>query len=149
MGKYRHVKDLAAFVRSLPVPEAGPLRLVPASEYRQRRGSAARRMNLGPDLPAECLQDVGAALLPAPKSRGNYIIPWGVILDSVRLARAQGTAGGPLDGHDGVYLALVVEGAEGCEPDSEFKAALESGDAVWSGGYLYVRVGGRPVETMN
>jgi hypothetical protein len=149
MGKYRHVTDLRAFAHGLTVPEAGPLRLVPAADYQRRRGAAARRMYLQPDLPAECHEDVGAMLLPAPKARGNYIIPWGTILDSVRLARAHGTAGGPLDGHDGVYLALVVEGAEGCEPDAEFRAAIESGDAVWSGGYLYVRVGGRPVETMN
>lgn len=149
MGKYRHVTDLRAFASSLKVPEAGPLRLVPASEYARRRGAAARRMNLPPELPAECHEDVGAAILPAPKPRQRHVLPWAVILDSVRLARAQGVAGGPLDGHDGVYLALQVEGAEGCEPDEEFRGVLESGDAVWSGGYLYVRVGGRPVETMN
>ena len=147
MGKYRDITDLASFVRRLSY-EADPLHLVPAADLKRRSSPAARLAGGLPELPDPVHEDVGSALLPLP-ARGRHVLPWSVVLDSVRLAVAGGTTGQLLDGFEGQYLALILEGAEGCDYDDEFKAAIESGDAVWDGKYLHVRVGGRPVETLN
>lgn len=140
MGKYRHVADLRSFVSSLTFTGQAPLHLVPAADFRQRRGAANRLAGALPELPDPVHADLGAAILPAPKRGRGYVLPWSIALDSVRMAQAQGSAPQPLDGYDGEYMALLVEGAEGVELDDEFKAAVESGDAVWKGRYLFVRV---------
>lgn len=149
MGKYRHVSDLAAFARSLTINGHPHLSLIPAADLRQRRGTASRLAGGLPELPDPVHDDVGSAILPAPKYGRGYVLPWSVALDSVRLAMAQGSAPQPLDGHTGEFVTLLLEGAEGVELDDEFKAAIESGDAVWAGRYLHVRVEQAPERVLN
>lgn len=134
MGQFRHVTDLAAFARGLTI--RGQLRFTLAGDIRHRHPAAGL-----PELPEPSREDIGT-ILPMSSLRGRPVLQWEVVKMAVAAAQAKGLRPEALAGHDGEYLAIELDGAEHCDLDEPFKEAIEDGEAVRQGRWLYVRASG-------
>ena len=149
MGIYRHITDLAAFAGTLSLAEAqlgaaSRLVFIPADDLKRRRGAANRIAGGLPELPEPCREQVGTIALAAV-SRGRPVLQWAVVKTAVVAAQAKGAKPEALEGYDGDYVPVELSGAEHCDIDPPFREALESGDAVRQGVWLFVRDGGTPL----